>query len=66
MEYSKYVGLIHDMRATIQVRGTDTITVITPENYKKYTRPCIGYGAHYGGDRNGFEALLTQINQLEN
>ena len=54
------------MRATIQARGTDTITVITPENYKKTTRPCIGYGAHYGGDRNGFEALLIQINKLVN
>ena len=60
------VGLTHDMRATIQVRGTDTITVLTPENYKKTTRPCIGYGAHYGGDQNGFEALLVQINQLVN
>jgi len=58
------LGLTEDMRATIQVRGTDKITVLTPKNYKQTTRQCIGRGAHYGGDRNGFDALLKQIELL--
>ena len=60
------LGLKKDLSATIQVRGTDKITVLTPENYKRTVGACIGRGAHYGGDRNGFEALLTQINKLAN
>ena len=34
------VGLTHDMRAIIQIRDTDTIIVITLENYKNYS---VGY-----------------------
>ena len=60
------LGLKKDLSATIQVRGTDKITALTPENYKRTVGACIGRGAHYGGDRNGFEALLTQINNLAN
>ncbi len=60
------LGLKKDLSATIQVRGTDKITVLTPENYKRTVGACIGRGAHYGGDRNGFDALLTQINKLAN
>jgi hypothetical protein len=60
------LGLTNDMRATVQERGTDKITILTPENYKRTIGPCIGRGAHYGGDRNGFDALLKQIELLSN
>ena len=58
------LGLDNEMRASIQKRGTDRWTVLTPKNYKQTVGQCIGYGAHYGGDQNGFDALLKQIEDL--